>query len=352
MLLRDLRTILIIVLVLVPICLLIGYLTTTEEEPGIVIHPTFLKDSSPRTQSERARTWRKYEFERVSVIDSSQVRYPALMQVDNTGNICVLDWDVLRVKLFSPTATPLGMTGHSEPGSSFANPTGLTVDRGNAIWVCDPRKGHVVRFDAGGDLVQKIVPKFLVYKIAVIEDRMITMSATVKSTLFDIYDLSGNWLKSLGTFIENQQEYGVSLDGYIVGDDEGQGFIYGGRHVGILAGYGIDGQQRFIARTIDRWPLPEIVVNGDRRQVLAHDRIAISSMSISDDNLYLLRGTPSSSSEEGAGQAVDVHDKRNGEYLYSFTIPKTCEQAIFQSDRMYTRGDNGVTVWHVKSPDG
>lgn len=348
--LHDLRTILTIALFLAPICFLIGYLTTRNEVPDIVIQPTFLKDSSPKIQSRRQRAWRKYEFERVSIIDSHSVRYPAHMKVNASGKIYVLDWHDFRVKVFSPSAILLGMTGRGRAGGAFANPTGFAVDRENGIWICDPVQGQIARFDANGDLVQSISPKFLAYRLAVIEDRMITMTASAKKTLFDIYDLSGNWLKSLGTFVENQLEYNVSLDGCIVADDESQGFIYGGLYVGILAGYGIDGKQRFLVQTIDRLPLPEIGAYGDMRRVEARDRIAILSMSIYGENLYILRGTPRSNGRKSAEQVVDVHSKRNGGYLFSFTIPITCAQAIFRPDRMYTRGEDGVTVWRVMSP--
>lgn len=274
------------------------------------------------------------------------------MKVDDSGTIYLLDWEDFRVKIFSPFATPLGMTGHGDGDKGFENPTGIAVDGEGAIWVCDPVQRKVARFDSGGDLVQSISPKFLVYRMAVIEDRMITMTATAKKTLFDIYDLSGNWLKSLGTFIENQEEHSVVLDGHIVGDNESQGFIYGDMYAGFLAGYDIDGEQRFLVQTIDGMHLPAIGAYGDVQKVEVHDRIGILSMSILGENLYVLRGANNSTSTNTTEHIVDVHSKRNGGYLFSFRIPKTCVQATFRADRMYTRGEDGVIVWQVTRPAG
>jgi hypothetical protein len=114
------------------------------------------------------------------------------------------------------------------------------------------------------------------------------MAAPERNALFEIYNLSGKYSKSFGELIEDQPEAGIVLDGNIIGDAETQGFIYGGRHLGVLAGY------------------------------------------------------------SAGGRVMDVYDKRNGQYTFSFKLPVACQEVIVQEERIYLLGGDGVTVWRFK----
>lgn len=72
------------------------------------------------------------------------------------------------------------------------------------------------------------------------------------------------------------------------------------------------------------------------------------SMNIVDDQLYVLSGTSTRAVENGQGQIVDVYNKLDGTYLFSFELPTACRQAIIRSDRVYTLTESEVAVWHFE----
>jgi len=348
---QDLRILLTAGLILAGLSFAIGYVTDTPLTI-VNVQPTFLEERrlAPKTQHTKNRILKEYTFQRMVIIDSTRIAKPIIMRADITDNIYILDWADLRIKLFSPTGSLLNIFGEvkGSPLSRLLNPTGFSVGLNGELWVCDPPQRRIIQITPKGTVAQTLIPKSAVDRITVVGDTLITMAPPGAKFLFELYSLSGRFLKSFGEFIEDQPEYGIVLDGELVGDNQAQQFIYGGRYTGILAGYSLDGEQRFIARTIKTASLPKVLIIDGRKKVEPSSTIAILSMNIVDDRLYVLSGSSMRAVEKGQGQIVDVYNKFNGTYLFSFQLPVACRQAIIRSDRVYTLTESEVTVWRFE----
>jgi hypothetical protein len=293
------------------------------------------------------RLWKQYDFEKSFVIDSSRVTKPMMMRVDTSGNVYVLDWDDFRIKVFSPDGDLLRTFGEgkSVDRGEFRNPTAFCIGLNGDLWVCDPLLRKIVRFDAQGKLIQTLQPKSTVDRICISGDRLIAMVPPGGERLFEIYSLSGELLKSFGEIIADQASQGIALDGGVVNDGSGHGFIYGGRNIGFLANYSVDGEKQFIVQTIDDLVPTITITDGKKQKVKPNSPTAVLSMSLVGDKLYALSGASDATAGVTSGQIIDVYDKRDGTYLFSFKLPINCREAAMCSDRMYTLGRDGVTMW-------
>ena len=168
--------------------------------------------------------------------------------------------------------------------------------------------------------------------------------------MFEIYTLSGELLNSFGEIIVDQASQGIALDGLVINDDGRNGLIYGGRNVGILAGYALDGEKRFTVQTIGGFPLPTIIItDGRKRKIKPNSPTAVLSMNLVGDRLYALSGAGDPAAGVASGQIMDVYDRRDGVYRFSFALPIRCREAYVRFDRVYTLGQGGVTMWRFQS---
>lgn len=346
---KDLLLILAVGAVFLSLSYAIGFVT--DRAPKAVELPTaFLSEARPKAQPTTARVWRKPAFEKTAVLNAASLKAPAKMQADNNGNIFVLDWKDLRVKQFSPDGKLLKAFGE-EVGSrgAFDNPTGFTVDSGGNMWVCDFKQERVGVFNTDGSQ-RSFKPKHTIYRMASIGDVMITMVVLEYSRLFEVYDLSGKQLKTFGELLEDQANKGLALDGDIVADTENHGIIYGGRYLGIIGAYDTEGKQRFLVQTIDNVPQPTVLnIEGRMRKVKPNSALPVLSLSIQDKELYVLSGVHPDGTADRAGKIMDVYDKQDGHYLYSWELPADAQEAIVASNHIYIRSNKEVTVWSFKS---
>lgn len=345
---KDLLLVLMVAVVFLSLSYAIGYVsdhspTTTE------LQPAFLGgELKPKAQAVAGRVWKDHSFEKSLALDSAALADPRIVRVDDAGNIYVLDWADFKVKMFAPDGKLLKAFGDGKspeggdgtPGS-FINPTAFSVKSGGELWICDPLQRKITHFNPGG-AAQAVKPQGEAYRVAAVGDMLVTMSPPGGESLFKVYNLSGESLASFGKIIEDQSDNGIALDGNIIGDVESRGFVYGGKYMGVMAGYGVDGAQRFVVQTIDAPPPPKVLDVGGKRKIKPNGTRAILSMSIAGDKLYVLSG----GSAGGAAESVmDVYDKRDGSYQFSLKLPVACKEAVVRSGYVYTLGDGGVMVW-------
>lgn len=351
---KDLLLILAVAAVFLSLSYAIGFVT--DRSPKTVELPTaFLSgERAPKAQPTTVRVWRKPTFEKTAVLNSTSLKVPAKMGANNSGNILILDWSDLRVKEFSPDGKLLKAFGEEigKPGA-FVNPTGFAMDSGRNLWVCDLKQQRIGVFNTDGT-TRTIKPQNTSYRIAAIGDKMVTMDTPVNNTLFETYDLSGQQLKSFGELLEDQANKGIILDGDIVTDAENHGIIYGGRYLGILGAYDAEGKQRFLVQTIDNVPQPTVLdvkldVEGKKRTIKPDTTRPVLSLSVLDKELYVLSGVLPDGTVGSGGKVMDVYDKQDGHYLYSWELPADGQEAIAASNYIYIRSDKEVTVWSFKS---
>ena len=351
---KDLLLILAVAAVFLSLSFAIGFVT--DGSPETVELPTvFLSgERAPKPQPTKVRVWRKPTFEKTAVLNSASLKAPEKMAADKSGNIFVLDWSDLRVKEFSPDGKLLRALGEEvgKPGA-FVNPTGFALDSGGSLWVCDLKQQRIGVLNSDGSK-RTIKPQNTIYRIAAIGDRMMTMVAPAESRLFETYDLSGQQLNSFGELLEDQSNTGIILDGDIVADTENHGIIYGGTYLGIIGAYDTEGKQRFLVHTIDTVPQPTVLYEKldaeiKKQKIKPNTSRPVLSLSVLDNELYVLSGVHSDGSAGKGGKVMDVYDKQDGHYLYSWELPADGQEAIVASNYIYIRSNKEVTVWRFKS---
>ncbi len=346
---KDLLLILAVAAVFLSLSYAIGLVTDRSPKP-VELPTAFLSgERAPKPQPTTVRVWGKPTFEKTAVLNSTSLKAPAKMQAVNSGNIFVLDWSDLRVKEFSPDGKLLRAFG-DEVGSpgAFVNPTGFALDSGGNLWVCDLKQQQIGVLNSDGSK-RTIKPQNTIYRIAAIGDRMMTMVAPGDSRLFETYDLSGQQLKSFGELLEDQSNKGIILDGDIVADAANHGIIYGGRYVGIIGAYDAEGKQRFLVQTIDNVPQPTMLASEGRQKVKPNTTRSVLSLSVLDNELYVLSGVHTDGTAGSGGKVMDVYNKQDGHYLYSWELPADGQEAIVTANYVYIRSNKEVTVWNFKS---
>jgi len=345
---KDLLFILAVAAVFISLSYAIGFVT--DRSPKTVELQTSLLsgERAPKAQPTTVRVWRKPAFEKAVILNSTSLKDPVLMRAENSGNVFVLDWSDLRVKEFSPDGKLLKAFGEEagNPGA-FVNPTGFALDSGGNLWVCDIKQRQIGVFNTDGTK-RTIKPQNNVYRIAAIGNAMIMMDTPVQSTLFETYDLSGKQLKSFGELLEDQSDNGVVLDGDIVADAENHGIIYGGRYLGLIGAYDAEGKERFLVQTIDNLPQPRVLDIEGTRKVKPNTTRTVLSLSLLNNELYVLSGVHPNGTADRGGKIMDVYDKQDGHYLYSWELPAEGQEAIVTSNYIYIRNDKEVAVWRFK----
>lgn len=344
---KDLLLILAVAAVLVSLSYAIGFVTkrpVTYSES----QPAFLEgDHAPKAQSSTSRTWKEPSFEKLLVLGAPKVTKPMFVRVADHGEIYILDWADLRIKKFSPDGNLLSVFGDGKGtgAGGFTNPTSFSIAPNGELWVVDPIQRKLTHFEPDGDAQATALEKGL-YRVIVQGKLLVTMAPPSTTGLFEIYSVSGKPVRSFGEFLQNQSQQGIMLDGSIDADGDDSGFVYGGRHLGIIASFSMDGSQRYVARTIDGNPLPKVLhMEEGRLRVKPQGADTVLGVSIRGDYVYLLSGTLANDAGGAGGQVMDVYDKRNGNYVFSMRLPIPCKEAIVGADLVYTLGDEGVTVW-------
>lgn len=346
---KDFLFIIAVAAVFLSLSYAIGFVTDRPPE-AVELQTDFLSGAAPKAQPTTARVWRKPTFEKIAVLNSASLKEPAKMLAQNSANIFVLDWSDLRVKEFSPEGKLLRAFGEvlGRPGA-FVNPTGFAMDSGGNLWVCDMKQRRIGVINADGTK-KTIRPQNTPYRIVAMGDIVITMVTPIHSKLFETYDVSGQQLKSFGEFLEDQSNKGLVLDGEIVGDVENRGIIYGGRYLGIIGAYDAEGKQRFLIQTIDKVPQPTVLdIQGGPQKATHNTTLPVLSLSLLSNELYILSGVRPDGTAGAGGKVMDIYNKQDGHYLYSWVLPVEGEEAIVTSSYIYIRSDKEVTVWRFNS---
>jgi hypothetical protein len=88
---------------------------------------------------------------------------------------------------------------------------------------------------------------------------------------------------------------------------------------------------------------------GKKRKVKSDTTRPVLSLSALNNELYVLSGVHAGSTAVDRGKVLDVYDKKDGHYLYSWELPADGQEAIVASNYIYIRSDKEVTVWSFKS---
>ena len=106
----------------------------------------------------------------------------------------------------------------------------------------------------------------------------------------------------------------------------------------------------FLVQTIDNVPQPSVLnIEGRRRKIKPSTALPVLSLSILGNELYVLSGVHPDGTADKRGKVMDVYNKQDGNYLYSWELPADGQEAIVASNYIYIRSGKEVTVWSFKS---
>ena len=344
---RDLLLVLVVATLLLSLSYAIGFVSN-DSRRAVELESAFLDgERAPRRQTATERVWKDYSFEKTLGLDASAVKDPIVMRVDNAGDIYLLDWADFHVKMFSPDGKLLKTFGEEVGETGLVNPTAFSVRPDGELWVCDPQK-HIIKRHSPDGGMQVLIPQSAVHRITAVGDVMVTMAPPQNDTLFEVYDLSGRRVAAFGELIKEQSSKGITLDGNVVGDDESHGFVYVGKYMPVIAGYGVDGKQRFIVQPIESGPPPKALMIDGKQKRDPNVRSVTRSVSIAGDKLYVLSAANAPGANK-SGFVMDVYDKRDGHYLFSFKLPLACREAVVRGDYIYALPRGGsMRVWRFR----
>jgi hypothetical protein len=307
--------------------------------------------SSPRPQPGKARTWQRRSFVKTLVLApnaAARLVRPLSLKEDRSGDLLILDWSAASVRRFSPDGQPRASYG-LPPRAAGGNPDDFDLDAAGNVWVCYHDTGAVVELEPGGRLLKTwhlaTSPHRVISAGSVEDGGLVIFAGNSGRYLFHRYSPQGELVGGFGQLLAGDSQDLLTLDGDVARDGAG-GFVYAAAHTGLLASYTVNGELRFLVRTIDPIELPKVVqVSGRPDRISPGSRLAALTVSVSGELIYVLADLPVF--QGGPGRALDVYSNRDGRYLYSVRAPEQTPFASVAGDHVYTIHDDVVTRWRM-----
>jgi DNA-binding beta-propeller fold protein YncE len=315
----------------------------------------FVNDGSenvqPVAQEASERLWGEFVLRRSLKIGNSpanKLALPFKVEVDDDGNIYVLDVGELQVKKFRSSGELVEIygTGRGEGPGGFLFPSDFAVSPGGEIWVTDLNNGRITIFDEVGTVKRTIKMRNLPARIEILPDEsFIVMVFGSAGHAFEKYGPDGERRKTFGRLLENQPRHNMALEGWIDRDAESS-MIYTPLHAGFLGKFSSHGETEFLVATIDPLPLPRLglLKNGGTR-ILPDQPLSAFSSGVHGDHIYV---AATDAADKRSPNLLDLYDKETGAYAYSLRLPVECERVSWVDDHLYTMNGMNVTRWKVR----
>lgn len=247
--------------------------------------------------------------------DLAPIRGPVRLQADSSsGNLFIID------EGSGETLSEFSLTGQTlhhfiaPMAPQMQSITGLAIlpDR---LWIADllGRSLHTLDRDRGrwNTIALATEP----YRVEALGGKLVLMRV-VAPQLFDLTNLQGDVAQSFGDLLHRQPENALALDGYIA--CSGNGIVYTGKYLGVLAAFSPNGQLTYLVQTIAPPPYPFVMSEG-RRKWLRHGPILASlSLAASEGTVFVLMRRRVGLSLRSA---VDLYRARDGAYLKTLLLP-------------------------------
>ena len=347
------RTFMLLLLTVVLVGLAIGHMSRDTFRLTPSDSPTVL----PLTPQEAAeRRWQEATFSREAVFGGDGLmQRPQDFRVGGDGHVYVLDSAQRLIRKFSPQGDLVGTLpdpeARAQGQADLYGPTGLALTPAGEVWVCDADDVAVKVFDAAGQLRQTYRLEASALRVLAVEDGGFVVNGRDSSLgTFARYDAGGNLVRAFGRLVEDPFQDALVLDGWIAGS--AGTFVFAALHVGYLASYTTAGNLRFFVETIDRTPLPNLIVDVTDRDVRWIDpeapRVAYSVLT-EGDRIHVLTRTRSG---KGAGGVLDTYRHEDGAYMHSIEMPEEAIRAHRMGPFLYTLREDRVVRWQLApSPD-
>ena len=321
---------------------------------------TFQVNKYCREQKIKSRIFKNVDVKRI-FRTSDSLFSPIKLKLDKRNSyLYVLDIGDLRIKKFSLFGKFIRSYGRGKgkgPGE-FLNPVSFVVDDNLRIWVSDPYTGIITVIGDDNSIKRSFRPKNISAEICLAKGKVVLSRTINTEYLFDVYDMSGNYLYSLGEkiFPVNSKSpeflFGFPLIAGIEDIDFDHKFLYCTfERLNCFLAIDIEkGTLKYLMKTIDDIKLPEIKVietkSGPIYKVGEDKEFPSLAMNLVGDKIYITSGKNFSVDDNTT--FVDVYSSESGEYLYSFKIPEKFKQGGYFDGRYYYGvGDTSISKWEV-----
>lgn len=316
---------------------------------------TFQSNRYCKEQKVKNRIFKEVIVKRV-FRTSDSLFSPVKLKLDKRNlYLYLLDRGDLKIKKFSLSGKFIGSYGRGRgkgPGE-FLNPVDFVVDNDLRVWINDPYTGIVTALGDDNSIKRSFRPKNMSMQICLTGEKIILYRAIPIEYLFDVYDISGNYLYSLGEkiFPENSNSVEFSLLAGISDVCSDQKFLYCAfQRLNCFLAIDIEkGALKYLMRTIDDIKLPEVKVietkSGPIYKVGEDKELSSLGMNLVGDKIYITSGK--NLKVEDSTTFIDVYSSMTGEYLYSFKIPEKFKYGYFDGRYYYGVSDTSISKWEV-----
>lgn len=303
---------------------------------------------APSSVNSGPRVWKSVNTRILRIVsqETLPLYHPTSLKVDQESSIFVMDWGDLRIKKYSSDGRSIGIVGKGKgrgPGE-FMNPMHFDVAANGSIWVCDSETGRLSVFRPDGVLEKTIATTLIPSRVVALNAGNCLVLGQQGDELFALLDGEGTILRRFGTFVTDQIKNKLILDGWIArnGND---GFVYAPLYASILAGYSLQGGEKFIVELVDPVPRPALAVTKQGVYIEPVTPLVTLSLNRSGQYVYLLSRSSSVGRDENVS-IIDAYNAENGKYVYSLKIPERSREAYVTAQAVYTLADTSITVWN------
>ncbi len=355
---KSRRLYLIVLVVLMGSAFLVGALTLEREtgsRPVVVLEP----DVRVVKQSQTSRLLRSPEWrldfllgDKPSALDSFSQGEPDFFylvtgRAGPDGSFYALDSGDFGVKkvVDGELVARYGKGEGSGPGE-FMGPMDVAVDEQGQVYVADPVSGAVTVFSADGEVIQTLRQEVQPERVTLgPKGHFVTSSSTGPDGIFSVHGPDGT--TSFGAIVDKPQ-HAIAFGGWL--DHTLDGLVFSPLYFGMLMNYDFDGNVNWIAETIDPVPPPKVVFGDDGWITLDPKAQPVHySVSATDDHIFTLsRRARGGLRKRGV---VDVYDRTNGHYRYSFALPGPGKGIVVDADRLYTFTATELRRWSLAGGD-
>jgi hypothetical protein len=302
------------------------------------------------------RVWSKRKITRVLTIGGEKnpiLENAVKVAADGQGNFYILDFGAHNVKKFSPRGEMIRSFGNGKgqgPGE-FLFPADLLIDNAGKVWITDPMNGRIDVFTPDGRLAESIKPSRSVYRLTSgRRDELLLMHTPTGGALFSLLNTTQSqelMELPIGNLLVRQDhaQAAIALDGSIATGSDG-GFVYAPLRFGVLLAFDASGRVRFFRETLDREPLPKVVVADDGTTFADREApVAALSLSVVGEEIFVLNVFETGFKRK---KIFDVYGYVDGKYHYSFEIPASFETGSVLKGGVVTLDGVSLALWALK----
>ncbi|MEX0607787.1 MAG: hypothetical protein WD016_06605 [Balneolaceae bacterium] len=269
---------------------------------------------------------------------------PGPMKLFN-GNLYISDIGDLQIKKLSLDGKLINTIGNGSgrgPGE-LSMLTNFTKEK-NIVWIFDHRTRTVSKFYENGEFIESLIVKAPI-GIMAMGDSLIFKNP-LSETPFIIYGTDGIEKSSFGSFVANQTDHPLAIDGKFYKKDKD---LY---YLPYYASYLIRFNKELtptLLQLIDKTSFPSTSdVKKPSRQVqmfAPNPEIKMSDLSIEGDTASVLSQHRKKDQIE---KRIDQYLLPDGLYMKSFSVPSTTQEAIVNEGRVYTLTDTSLVVYKLE----